>query len=75
MNYIVLEGLSLYLFFILVVLLLLVTLGSLICVAVIDKRKFALGNMLLIENNKVRQLDKENFVLKLKCGEFDFDEQ
>ena len=74
MNYIVLEGLSLYLFFILVVLLLLVTLGSLICVAVIDKSKFALGYMLLIENNKVRQLDKENFVLKLKCGEFDFDE-
>ncbi len=74
MNYIVLEGLSLYLFFVLVVLLLFVTLGSLICVAVIGKRNFALGNMLLTENNKVRQLVKENFVLKLKCGEFDFDE-
>lgn len=74
MNYIVLEGLSLYLFFVLVVLLLLISAGSLICVAIIDKRNFALGNMLLTENNKVRQLVKENFVLKLKCGEFDFDE-
>lgn len=74
MNYIVLEGLSLYLLFILVVLLLLISAGSLICVAIIDKRKFILENILLRKKENIRRVIKENFVLKLKCGEFDFDE-
>ncbi len=74
MNYIVLEGMSFYLFFMLMILLLLISLGSIICAVLLDKRNFVLGNLLLAENNKVRQLVKENFVLKLKCGEFDFDE-
>ncbi len=74
MNYIVLEGVSLYLFIILVILLLLISVGSLICVALIDKRKFIIENMLLIEKENIRRVIRENFVLKLKCGEFDFDE-
>lgn len=74
MNYIVLEGVSLYLFLMLVILLLLISLGSVICMMLLDKRNFVLGNLLSEEINKVRLLIKENFVLKLKCGEFDFDE-
>lgn len=75
MNYIVLEGISLYLFLTLVILLLLISLVSLICAVLSDKRNFILGNLLLRENNKVRNLVKENFVLKLKCGEFRVDEE
>ena len=75
MNYIVLEGISLYLFLALVILLVLISIVSLICAVLSDRHNFVLGNLLLRENNKVRNLIKENFVLKLKCGEFGVDEE
>lgn len=74
MNYIVLEGASLYLFLTLVILMLLISIGCLLCAVLSDRRNFILGNLLMQENNKVRTLAKENFVLKLKHGEFDVDE-
>lgn len=75
MNYIVLEGISLYLFLALVIFLVLISLVSLICAVLSDRRNFIIGNLLLRENNKVRNLIKKNFVLKLKCGEFNIDEE
>lgn len=75
MNYIVLEGISLYLFLALVILLVLISLVSLICVVLSDRRNFILGNLLLRENAKVRNLIKENFVLRLNRGEFNVDEK
>ncbi len=75
MNYIVLEGICLYLFLALVILLVLISLVSLICAVLSDRRNFILGNLLLRENNKVRNLIKENFVLRLNYGEFNVDEE
>lgn len=75
MNYIVLEGLSLYLFLFLVILLLLISVGSLICAILLDKHMFIIENSLLRESNKVKNLLKENFILKLKYGELDIDEE
>lgn len=75
MNYIVLEGLSLYLFLLLVILLLLISVGSLICTILLDKHMFILEKLLYKENGKVKNLLKENFILKLKYGEFDIDEE
>lgn len=75
MNYIVLEGLTLYSFLILVVLLLIIATVSLICVVLSDKRNFVLCSLLSRENSRVRNLLKENFVLKLKYGELNVDEE
>lgn len=75
MSYIVLEGVSLCLVLIMIVLLLVISIGCVICAILSDKRGFILEDLLLVENEKVRKLTKENFVLKLRCGEFDIDEK
>lgn len=73
MNYIVLEGVSLYLALLLIILLVAVAIVSLICAVLTDKRNFILDNLLTKENAKVKILVKENFILRLKCGEIDFE--
>jgi len=73
MNYIVLEGTSLYLFLLLVILLMLITLGSLICAVLSDRRNFILKNLLVNENKTVKKLMKENFVLILKSSDLNID--
>ena len=75
MNYIVLEGLSLYVFLVVIILILVISIGSIICAILSDKRLFVLENLLLTQNEKVRNLIKENFILRLKCGEFEIDEK
>ena len=75
MNYVVLEGISLYLVLIMIVLILAISIGCVICVILSDKRGFVLENLLIKERKKVCVLVKENFVLKLKCGEFEIDEE
>ena len=75
MNYIVLEGIGLYLVVIMLVLILAISIGCVVCVILSDKRGFILKNLLMNERKKVFELTKENFVLSLKCGEFDIDEE
>lgn len=75
MNYIVLEGISLYLFLIMTMLLLLISAGCLICVVLLDKRGFFLNILLSRKNDEIKNLVKENFVLRLKSGELDIDEK
>ncbi len=75
MNYIVLEGFSLYLVLILNLVLVLISFSCLICVVFVDKRNFAMKRFIerLIIKNQL--LLKSNFILKLKYGEFDVDEK
>ncbi len=75
MNYIVLEGIGLYIVLIMILLLLVITVGCIICLILSDNRRLILEDLLLDENEKVRDLSKQNFLLKLKCGEFDIDEK
>ena len=75
MNYIVLEGTSLYLVMIMIAILMFITLGCILFVIVSDKRGFVLKSLLAKEKEKVMNLSKENFVLRLRCGEFDIDEK
>ena len=71
MNYIILEGIGLYLFLVLVILMFLISLFSLFCSVVAEKCNSELNDLLLEEKDKVKRLVRENFRLKVKCGEFD----
>lgn len=74
MNCIILEGVVLYIFIAIVIALMLISLGC-ICYAILyDRRESVLINMLSIEKEKVRKLTKQNFILKIKSGEFDINE-
>lgn len=75
MNYIVLEGISLYLFLILILLLLFITIVSLICVMLSDRRNFVLKGLVLKSNDRLKLILKENFILKIRCGDFNIDEK
>lgn len=75
MNYIVLEGISLYLFFILIILLLFITIVSLICVMLSDRRNFMLKGLLLKSNDRLKLMAKENFILRIRCGDLILDEK
>ncbi len=75
MNYIVLEGISLYVFLIVIILLLLISIGCIVCAILSDKRLFVLENLLLWKNDRIRGLIKENFILRLKYGEFEINEK
>ncbi len=75
MNCIVLEGLSLYALLIMIVLLLVVAVGSIVSAILSDRRNFTLINLLLRENNRVKNLIKENFILRIRHGEFYIDEE
>ena len=74
MNYIVLEGFPLYLTLILIFVLVLISLGCLICVILADRRCFLMRCTIkrLVAENKM--LNKANMALKLKRGELDTDE-
>lgn len=75
MNCFVLEGIALYVFLIAVVLLLIISLLCITKLLMASKRNFALVNLLINEKHKVKNLARENFILKIKCGEFEFDEE
>ncbi len=75
MNYVVLEGGSLYLVLALMILLLLIALCALVCAMLSDKRGFFLKNLLTSKNCEIKYLTRENLMLKIKCGEFDIDEE
>ncbi|MBR3968352.1 MAG: hypothetical protein IKJ93_02065 [Clostridia bacterium] len=75
MNCFVLEGIALYVFLIAVVLLLIISLLCMTKLLMASKRNFALVNLLINEKHKVKNLARENFILKIKCGEFEFDEE
>ena len=75
MNYFVLEGIGLYALYAVLVLLVTVAIGSIICVIITDRRNLMLEQLLLKEKEKVRFLHRENFILKLKSGEINFDEE
>lgn len=75
MNYIVLEGVSLYLVLALIIILLLICLCCLICVMLSDKRVFLLENLLLRKIDEIKSLNRKNLMLKIKCGELDIDEK
>lgn len=75
MNYIVLEGVSLYLFLILLLLLIVIAVLSLVFAVMADRKNFVLGKLFMKEHKKVKILVKENFILKLRCGEIDVDEE
>lgn len=75
MNYIVLEGISLYMFFILIILLIIITIVSLICVILSDRSNFMLKGLLLKSNERLKLIAKENFILKIRCGDLNLDEK
>lgn len=75
MNYIVLEGISLYMFLALVILLVLISIASLIIAISADNRNSILAKLLTDEQRKVKLLLKANFKLKLKHGELDCDDK
>lgn len=75
MNYIVLEGISLFVVIIMIIVLLIVSLCSLICVMMCDKRVFALEQTLADKNEEIKILNRENLMFKIKCGELDIDEE
>ena len=75
MNYIVLEGISLYLVLVLTVLLLAISTISLICTVLSDKRIHILETLLYKESEKVKYLSKKIFVLQIKNGDIDIDEK
>lgn len=75
MSYIVLEGISLYIFLLLIILLVLI---SFVCIAyatLSEIKNNRLADILQKETKKVKKLFKENFILKLKCGEFNTDDK
>lgn len=74
MNCIVLEGVCLYIFLALIILLTVISALCLICAIVADRRIFCLENIVIAEKCEAQRLNNENFILKLKCGEFDIDE-
>ena len=74
MNYIVLEGFSLYFSLVLVFLLVLLSIGCLLYAILADKRNFANSEMLKREMEKNQILIRANMILKLKYGEFDRDD-
>lgn len=71
MNYIVLEGISLYLSLIFVFLLVLLSVACLIYAIIADKRSFINQELLKCEIAKNKLLTKANLMLKIKYGEFD----
>lgn len=75
MNYIVLEGISLYIFAAVVVLLLLMAIGGILCVVLSDRQVFILKAMLAKKESEIKILMKENFLLKIKSGELETDEE
>lgn len=75
MNYIVLEGVSLYMFLALVLFLLIISLCCLVCVVLSDKRLFILNNILSSKNIEIIKLNRENLILKIRCGELEIDEK
>ena len=68
MNYIVLEGFSLYLALTLTLLLVLINFASIICAVLADKRLFTVTEQLKHETLKSSLILKANFKLKLKYG-------
>lgn len=75
MNYIVLEGIGLWITLFIITVMLIISLVSLICVVLADKKIFVLETLLRKENEKVKFLLKKNFILQLISGEFDIDEK
>ena len=75
MNYIVLEGISLWLVLFIIVLMLIISFISILCAVLADKRIFTLESLLYEESEKVRYLIKKNFILQLKSGEFDVNDK
>lgn len=75
MNYIILQGVGLYLFLVLVLLMFLISLGSLFCSVISEKCNNNLNMLLSEEKEKVKFLNRENIRLKLKCGEFESNEK
>ncbi len=74
MNCIVLEGVSIYLTVILLVLIISISFACIICAVNADRRLFTVNEMLKTEREKNEILNKENFRLKLKYGELNCDE-
>ena len=74
MNYIVLEGASLYLVVALVIILIILCLSCLAYVILCDKKNFTLENLVAVKNEEIKDLNRLNLMLKIKCGEFDIDE-
>lgn len=74
MNYIVLEGASLCLFLLLVLLLVGIAAVCLINTVIIDRKNYTLETELNEEKEKTAELSRANFKLKLLCGVLDIDE-
>lgn len=74
MNYIVIEGIGLYLFLALILALVLLSIACLICAAYADRRSFIIFELLKRETLKNKMLSNANFKLKLKYGELSTDD-
>lgn len=74
MNCIILEGVTLYIVIAIVTALVLISLGCIFCAMLLDKRTVIYEKLLCYEHKKNKKLTKENFVLKMKCGEFEINE-
>lgn len=74
MNYIVLEGISLYIFLVVTFFLLVTAVVSLICAMVSDRHRFCLETVIDRKNNEIGYLVRENLVLKIKCGDLEIDD-
>lgn len=71
MNYIVLEGIWLYAFLSMIILMLVINILSLIALLITENRNFKIKKSLCEESRKVAKLIKMNFKLRLKSGEYD----
>ncbi len=75
MSYIVLEGVSLYVFLTSLLLLVVIAVLSLGIAVLTDRKNCALNDLFMKEHKKVKMLVKENFILRLKYGEINVDEE
>lgn len=75
MNYVELEGISLYALIFMIILLVLISFASIFSVVLSKVENAKLTTLLLTENNKVKMILKKNFKLKIKCGELNVDEK
>ncbi len=75
MNYIILEGNGLKMFFMLLGLIMAISVGCLTVAIIVEKRNTALKNELKLEKKKIRELIKENYKMKMLFGELKIDEK
>lgn len=74
MNLIILEGPRLYWFLALILLTFIILFTTLMVAIVMARRNMYFERVILNEKKEISNLKRENFILKLKCGDFEIDD-